>query len=1520
MATAQAIVTKALNNLKSSITPEDARTFKDATLQDLWKDAREIEREQGTRLALRHMGRIEPILRSLESYSSVIDSLCQGFSPMAWVWGPIKMMLMLARQHATVMDKILQAFSDIAAVLPRMDKLKETFGDNVDFQQVLSLIYSDILEFHRRVYKFFRRKAWHFWFAFDWGLFERRFKSILEKLSSHCDLLDKEAAAIHFFEMKKMRDLRQREDEEFEERRQRQLAQEVLSWLSAAEDVQEEHLHNLADKRQPGTCDWILDDDQMVSWVEDEKGDPIFWMTGIPGAGKSFLSSLIIQNLHLRDDHITLYYFCSQSSGPDSCSLILRTLANQLVRENLDLAPLIHHAYRQKGSTLSSPAMKKLLKRVLSTVKSTRIVLDGVDECDYNVQKEVLSSLIELQKHAGENCKILVSSRETTEIYKAMEINKAVPAKMHMKLDGKTAEALHLYIQEKVNVLKECFPNYDPDLFQRVEQRLQEKADGMFLWVYLVSTMLEHQSSELKFENAIVLLPEGLDAAYGLILDRFRGLDRDRKHTCFKILFWVCTAYRSIYIHEVADGVALEPGQTTLSRKTRIQDVNRDILEICAPIIEKSNKGILDLVHFSAKEYLLDQQSGPFVEVAQAHFNVAFSCIANLNSTLSVVPRHSGGMTEVDLESIVVQGGYGLQRYGQHYWAEHVLAYLDNISSLDDQSQILISALNEFSKVRRHNSAYRIEPSSKPLSRVVSNGLKKLAPFPPLHDLIAGWLHFKSQLEEKASLFESIDAQQKWQLLNDGTYLSLIDSRLRVITERLLNLNSSKLPSHIIEDDFMAFVSRYGFLCRFHNCTHHFKSRRDRDVHEVTHIPSFLCPECDFSERGFRSSKDLEKHVQRYHMSMEDFEVPNSLSAADVYSRTTTNFANQSFAGPGRSSRCWNEQGRKVLQHSFKLVFDRLSSELRLAEDQSNSLSSSAQGVDEHVNASIGDSLRPENVFLGLENIQEKINEERYHTLAEFKDDIRQFSNNRGSSGNPDKLKEMEIICDQELEKSFAAYPAFANFSPKFSNTSKDVNDGNFSDMNRDPLQDGMESNYAESLERKPYWSSVEKSEFPDLIERYGRDYIKISDYLKTKTPVEVEQHLSTGGEDLSRLADAADIKLRPHSQPVESLPGLDSTPAVVSLISDPAHDSSQSVDQYLTQTPDASFSYISGPDFFTRATDEHPALIGDVQGSAATATASNGDRNNERKIYKRRPPPRAWCTLCTNHPDGLHNDHSLKKHIRSIHTATRKVWICVDISIDKMFLAKCKKCSSDKRYRSKLNAANHLKAVHFSEKTRMETLLRWMEEIEERNPSYVDRKTNPSTNGTDLPRLWQVIDRQETHKTPSSKTDLDHHLAPLQNILDQPSHSSRSLSPVNTSESEEASDDEQSTNKEVVKANALNDDILFPDIPFDTLLPSFTISPVQINSEPEIDRATRALIRPDHVQRLPHLDSFRMDACQDQVDALYERLNREGTGSPCYQEALDSLTHLSRTLRQNLVDWRRLSSGAPAPIFPVKI
>ena len=65
----------------------------------------------------------------------------------------------LASEHISSLDALLEAYNQIAEALPRLDRYGVTFIDNPDFQKVLSLIYADILEFHRRAYKFFRRRG-----------------------------------------------------------------------------------------------------------------------------------------------------------------------------------------------------------------------------------------------------------------------------------------------------------------------------------------------------------------------------------------------------------------------------------------------------------------------------------------------------------------------------------------------------------------------------------------------------------------------------------------------------------------------------------------------------------------------------------------------------------------------------------------------------------------------------------------------------------------------------------------------------------------------------------------------------------------------------------------------------------------------------------------------------------------------------------------------------------------------------------------------------------------------------------------------------------------------------------------------------------------------------------------------------------------------------------------------------------------------------------------------------------------
>src|SRR3984885_4948080 len=197
----------------------------------------------------------------------------------------------IARQYSNALETILEAYKSIAEHLPRIDRLQAAFGEDENFKIVLGFIFKDLAEFHQRVYRFFRRRGWAVLFAFDWGLFERRFRSLLSSMSFRFELVDKEAAAIHFGDMKKARDFDLREYEKEDQQRQFSMLQAAYSWLSAAEDAQEEYLEELANKRQPGTCNWILEQDAVKTWVQPTGIEPLIWLTGKPGGGKSVLAS-----------------------------------------------------------------------------------------------------------------------------------------------------------------------------------------------------------------------------------------------------------------------------------------------------------------------------------------------------------------------------------------------------------------------------------------------------------------------------------------------------------------------------------------------------------------------------------------------------------------------------------------------------------------------------------------------------------------------------------------------------------------------------------------------------------------------------------------------------------------------------------------------------------------------------------------------------------------------------------------------------------------------------------------------------------------------------------------------------------------------------------------------------------------------------------------------------------------------------------------------------------------------------
>ena len=1433
------------------------------------------------------------------------------------------------------MENILEAFSDIAEVLPRLDRLKATFQDDMGFHQVVGLIYHDIVDFLQRSYKFFRRKAWHVWFAFDWGLFERRFKSIIQRLTSHCDLLDREAAAVHFSEMKKFRDKRLLEDEAFERQRQNQMAKDVFGWLSAAEDEQEEFLHRLSDDRQPGTCNWVLADDQIQSWINGDGGDATLWMTGIPGAGKSFLCSLLIQNLQTRQDRSSLYYFCGRQS--DTCAVILRTLAFQLLQQNLDMTALIHQAYLLKGSSRSAPAIKKMLGDILPTVKVTQIVIDGVDECDDETQHNVLKILQDIQKDAGKNGRLLVSSREVP------RVRRSLLAQWHMQLGEKTSEGLKLYIKEKLRDLETAFPMIEPRLKDLVQYRLESKAKGMFLWVRLVLVMLMEQGSEAELENAIDQLPEGLDAAYRVITSRIKSLSPRERKRAFKILFWVCTVYRPVKIHEVADGIVLHPGQTTLSKKTRSPNFKKD-LDLCAPLLEVSSTGVLSVVHFSAKEYLVHSQSGPFLEIAEAHFNVAMSCVINLTTCLDLVPKHDG-IAEKDLEARVVTGSYGLQSYAHAFWVEHLLEYLGGISCVSSKAIELIALVENLCQVRKRQTVDEVSISPKSITNTMALGLNKIQRFPRVISLVSRWLHFKSNMHEAMSNFDSVDAQQQWKLQADETYLSLIENRLLDFIKRILMMDPSALPLHIEESEYVNFISRLNFPCRFRECNHSYYAMKDRDAHEISHMPSFPCLQCDFAERGFRSRKDLEKHTRKYHMSAEDFEIPSDLYATGDRPNRGQDMTSGIFFAPSRRSRCWNEQGRKVLRRGLGQVLAKFESELtstlKNLKQQCPANPTSGKAPDRKVT----ESVITKSLSQDLDNIRGKIEGKLYDTLTDFKYDLHELSKVPAIDLGYKEYVEIESTCDRELEKAVSGFGAFADFGQT-----------RFRSENRTPLAT-QRSRTPEELEnfegpatsltdsgaaslggRTPYWSSAEEREFPWLLEQYGRDFAKIADYLKTKTVDEAGQHfndlLSSGREDLLEIADSADSRLWQESQVHESNEESEFATTANMTLEHEFNTDSVGLPQ---STPPLEAKNESVSHLRDLPLTEYmgSSSIGEL--CSAPSSATPGVATAEPKKYKRRPRQRALCPYpdCMMNKDGLRDEYALQRHITRFHTPTRKIWVCEDISVDRNFLAKCKACSAKKHYSSEGLARKHLCKEHFNTETPLDSLRRWMRELEEPNPKFQNKNLTAQVAISEIsPTAGHKSKRRKTEgKSVSLPPVLS---APntsnfLPSMMDGVYHRKGSspmsslTSPTGSGNDKDSSDDgdESEDDKDSPCCSISNTErsdkiVLLPDVSFDIFLPGQPSSTRLFDNDGPPHQSNRALIKPDQVPRLPHLPPPRKRACQDQVDALYQNLDKLAVGSVGYQEQLELLASLSRRLMADLRDGRRRQTLAPS--IPVSI
>jgi tetratricopeptide (TPR) repeat protein len=447
-----------------------------------------------------------------------------------------------------------------------------------------------------------------------------------------------------------------------------------------------EDYHCALQKRAESTGQWFLEDRVISNWVtysDDKSANPIVWVYGGPGFGKTILSATTIQHLlectaspHERK---LVYFYCNSSdSRKQSLLSILSALLAQVVHclpsrpAQLYSRYMESRIYGRNRITIADEPLS-LLKSLAAMMKGLFIVIDGIDEC-LNAN-EVALSLMSLC-HESEGTRLLCFSRDIPGVRSAF----GSVANVELTTSN-LGEDISIYIKTQISRL----PMDDPCLRAEIVARLSRDAGGMFLWARLMLESLQNVTTIEDTKLVLKEFPVGIEQVYISILGRLNALSSQHQDLARRTYLWTSVSTRLLSWEEL---------QMILSFQQDIEAFSEDrkpfknaLLELCYPLIEYRD-GHFRPIHASVKEFILgDRRStgskdGLLCDISEkeAHEEISGCCLVCLS-----IPEVAGNVN-------ITSEAYPLARYATLNWCYHLLRSRQKPRLLDRALSFLSSA------------------------------------------------------------------------------------------------------------------------------------------------------------------------------------------------------------------------------------------------------------------------------------------------------------------------------------------------------------------------------------------------------------------------------------------------------------------------------------------------------------------------------------------------------------------------------------------------------------------------------------------------------------------------------------------------------------------------------------------------------------------------------------------------------------------------------------------------------------
>jgi hypothetical protein len=356
------------------------------------------------------------------------------------------------------------------------------------------------------------------------------------------------------------------------------------------------------------------------------------------GSGKSVLASFVITLIqeHGETEPQVLFFFCKDSSDDTSAAAsIMTNLIDQLIGQNpLKTLFQILNKARQKHAKSEKCTDFELLWKIFVAMAQEFpirivIVIDALDECVTD-RSEFLGKILSSNKDTDGKVQFFITSRQER------DITDKFAGHCEIFQCGMSVDAdIERFVVQRVHELERLRHSESKG---RIIDEVPKKSAGMFRYAALLLDELDSPSTS-DITDLLNSPPVDLNEMYERILLRLDSADTKprTRHMRRKIFSWVAVAKLPLTVAEIAYACAIQDDETLFDPTKRILAVERDLLDICGPLLEILD-GKVQFTHQSAKEFLLQRRADLYLkekrdrvdyyllQEREAHASVGITC------------------------------------------------------------------------------------------------------------------------------------------------------------------------------------------------------------------------------------------------------------------------------------------------------------------------------------------------------------------------------------------------------------------------------------------------------------------------------------------------------------------------------------------------------------------------------------------------------------------------------------------------------------------------------------------------------------------------------------------------------------------------------------------------------------------------------------------------------------------------------------------------------------------------------